>query len=159
MSVICAVDDDDSHPKGPDICLCCVDVVIQGLGCHPPGSESLMFSSWTMFGFDQVLSSPKSWVIMSTAMTIIMIMIAVTTIMITITMVIMAIRIITWWEACPRFSSRRCCSPSRLGWTQSQPPVIIIYDDRDEDDDHGDNDYIQGVFFNWPPLKSTKKLI
>ena len=26
---------DDDYPKGPDICLCCVDVVIERLGGHP----------------------------------------------------------------------------------------------------------------------------
>ena len=28
-------DKDDDYPKGPDICLCCVDVVIERLGGHP----------------------------------------------------------------------------------------------------------------------------
>ena len=26
----------DDYPKGPDVCLGCVDVVIQRLGSHPP---------------------------------------------------------------------------------------------------------------------------
>ena len=173
----------DDYPKGPDVCLGCVDVVIQRLGSHPP---TLIIYDFFFFLCSQffILSIMilhlrhynqhlKTWLvidliflnIISRNMTMVIITIhhghlhhghphhGQSSLLWSIFKVIMIMIKITWLAIFPHSSSHRCCSPSRRGWTQSQPP-------EDQDDQDGCDGRVDNIWliYGWYMADDDKNI-